>query len=588
MTVSPTVRFERLTAALADIDGFVALRLPRLDAPGVAVGLTDRERTLGFVCRGSADVASGTPIEPDTRFQIGSISKSFAAAVMLQEHDAGRVDLRAPVTDYVPWFAVRSRFGPITLHHLLSHTSGLIMGTEFTAEARGAVWALRETDTGSAPGERFWYSNDGYKLVGLALEAVTGRPVHELVAERIVAPLGMAATETTIRRDSRLPVATGYERRGDDRPAHGGRPLDVAPLVESCSADGSIVSSAADMLAYARLILNRGDAPGGRLLSEAAFGRWSAPEVEDPDEPGSFYGYGLVTRTIDGYACIGHSGGMVGFNSLLVTEIETGLGVIVLLNGSGDRMEIATYALAALRAALAGAPAPPPPPPVDPAAIGAAASDYAGEYVLAEAGGGGEGVVGQRPAGGERVAAGDDLRRERAAGDALRVDRLVFVARDGRLAVVAPSGAEVVLERRDDDLFLAPHLDWDRFHLRFERDDGGAVVALSFGPDWFARAGRSAPPAPVVDPSWTPLAGAYRSYNPWSPVFRVFCRRGRLWMVAPWLYPSDELELVPLADGRFRVGAAEWLPSRISFDTVIDGRAIRAVYDGAPFYRTFT
>ena len=573
MTVSLTARFEqleRLTAALADIDEFVALCLPRLDAPGVAVGLTDRERTLGFVCRGFADVASGTPVEPETRFQIGSISKSFAAAVMLQEHDAGRIDLLAPVTDYVPWFAVRSRFGPITLHHLLSHTRASIMGTEFTAEACGAVWALRETDTGSAPGERFWYSNDGYKLVGLALEAVTGRPVHELVAERIVAPLGMAATETTIRRDSRLRVATGYERRGDDRPSHAGRPLDVAPLVETCSADGSIVSSAADMLAYARLILNHGDAPGGRLLSQTAFECWSAPVIEDPDEPGSFYGYGLVTRTIDGHACIGHSGGMVGFNSLLVTEIETGLGVIVLLNGSGDRTEIATYALAALRAALAGAPAPPQAPPADPAAIGAAAADYAGEYVPVEAGLRGEGVAGV------------------AGADTSRDDRVVFAARDGRLVMVTPTGAEVVLERRDDDLFLARQPEWDRFHLRFERDDGGAVVAASFGPDWFARAGRSAPPPPVADPSWAPLAGTYRSYNPWSPVFRVFCRRGRLWMVAPWLYPSDELELVPLPGERFRVGAAEWLPSRISFDTVIDGRAIRAVYDGAPFYRTFT
>ncbi len=586
MNVSRTARLERLTAALADIDEFVALRLPRLDAPGVAVGLTDRERTLGFVCRGAADVASGTPVEPDTRFQIGSISKSFAAAVMLQEHDADRVDLRAPVTHYVPWFTVHSRFGPITLHHLLSHTSGLIMGTEFTAEARGAVWALRETDTGSAPGERFWYSNDGYKLVGLALEAVTGRPAHELVAERIVAPLGMTATQTTIRRDSRLPVATGYERRGDDRPAHAGLPLDVAPLIESCSADGSIVSSAADMLAYVRLILNRGDAPGGRLLSEAAFERWSAPVVEDPDEPGSFYGYGLVTRTIDGFACVGHSGGMVGFNSLLVTEIETGLGVIVLLNGSGDRMEIATYALAALRAALAGAPAPPPAPPADLAALGAEAADYAGEYVPAEVGPRGEGAVGLR---GEGVTGRRPGVHERVAGaDASRDDRLVFAARDGHLVMVTPAGAEIVLERRADDLFLAPQPEWDRFHLRFERDDGGAVVALSFGPDWFARAGHSAPPAPLGDPSWTPLAGTYRSYNPWSPVFRVFCRRGRLWMVAPWLYPSDELELVPLPGGRFRVGAAAWLPSRISFDTVIDGRAIRAVYDGAPFYRTFT
>jgi D-alanyl-D-alanine carboxypeptidase len=559
MAAPDTARLERVTAALAAIDEFVAARLPLLDTPGVAIGLTDREGALGFVCRGLADVASGTPVEPDTRFQIGSIGKSFAAAIVLQEHDAGRVDLQAPVTDYVPWFAVRSRFGPITLHHLLSHTSGLIMGTEFSAEARGAVWALRETDTGFAPGARFWYSNDGYKLVGLALEAVTGRPVHELVAQRLVAPLGMAATETVIRRDSLLPVATGYERRGDDRPAHTGRPLDVAPLVESCSADGSIVSSAADMLAYARFILNRGGAPGGRLLREAAFDRWSASVIEDPDESGSFYGYGLVSRTIDGYACIGHSGGMVGFNSLLLTEAETGLGVVVLLNGSGDRMEIATYALAAVRAALAGAPAPPPAPPADPAAIGAAAGEYVGEYVLAD----------------------PDAAVSPAA-------RLVFAARDGRLALVTPTGGEIVLERRDDDLFLAPQPDWDRFHLRFERDDGGAVVALSLGPDWYARAGHAAPSAPVADPSWAQLVGTYRSYNPWSPVFRVFSRRGRLLMVAPCLYPSDELELVPLPEGRFRVGAADWLPDRLWFDTVVDGRAIRAVYDGAPFYRTFT
>ena len=154
--------------------------------------------------------------------------------------------------------------------------------------------------------------------------------------------------------------------------------------------------------------------------------------------------------------------------------------------------------------------------------------------------------------------------------------------------LVTPTDDEIVLERRDSDLFLAPQPGWDRFHLRFERDHGVAVVALSSGPDWYARTGHTASPAPVADPAWARLVGTYRSYNPWSPVFRVFSRRGRLLMAAPWLYPSDELELVPLPEGGFRVGAADWLPSRISFDTVVDGRAIRAVCDGAPFYRTFT
>ena len=151
-----------------------------------------------------------------------------------------------------------------------------------------------------------------------------------------------------------------------------------------------------------------------------------------------------------------------------------------------------------------------------------------------------------------------------------------------------PSAGEIALERRGDDLFLTPHPDWDRFHLRFERDDGGAVVALSFGPAWLGREGRAPQAAPAPDPSWARLTGTYRSYDPWNPVFRVVSRRGRLLMVAPWLSPDDELELVPLSGGGFRVGAPGWLPDRLSFDTVIDGHATRAVYDGLPFYRTFT
>ncbi len=576
MTVADTAGLDRLTAALAAVDEFVAARLPRLGAPGVAIGLTDRERTLGFVCRGLADVAHGTPVEPGTRFQIGSISKSFAAAVLLQEHEAGRVDLHAPVTDYVPWFTVRSRFAPITLHHLLSHTSGLPMGTEFSAEARYALWSLRDIELSYAPGEHFLYSNDAYKLVGLALEAVTGRPVEALVAERIVAPLAMTDTETTIRRDSPLPVATGYQPLCDDRPAHAGRPLVEAPRVESRTADGSMVSSADDMLAYARLILNRGAAPGGRLLSDESFALWTAEVIEDPDEPGTFYGYGLVTRTLDGFACVGHSGGMVGFNSLLVTEPLTGLGVVVLLNGLDERMEIARYALSAVRAALAGAPVPPPAPPADPTFVGEAAAEYAGAYrapspAAAAARSRRAGAAALRPGGADPVH-----------------DRLTFSARDDRLFLRLPAGAEVALERRGNDLFLAPHADWDRFHLRFERDDGGAVVALSFGAEWFAREGRAPPAAPAPDPSWDELTGTYRSHDPWNPVFRVISRRGRLFMVAPWLYPADELELAPLPGGGFRVGSPEWLPDRLSFDTVIDGHATRAVYDGLPFYRTFT
>jgi hypothetical protein len=219
--------------------------------------------------------------------------------------------------------------------------------------------------------------------------------------------------------------------------------------------------------------------------------------------------------------------------------------------------------------------------------VGEAAVQYAGAYVAPPPA---EGVVR-----GARATPLDGAERPH--------DRLAFIARDGRLFLRLPAGPagdvgpagdseragiEVALERHGDGLFLAPHPDWDRFHLRFERDDDGAVVALSFGPQWFAREGRTPHAAPAPDPSWEQLTGAYRSHDPWNPVFRVISRRGRLLMVAPWLYPADEMDLVPLPGGGFRVGVPEWLPDRLTFGTVIDGHATRAVYDGTPFYHTFT
>ena len=76
-------------------------------------------------CAGFADAASGQPVRPETRFEIGSISKSFAAAVVMQEVEEGRLDLHVSINEILPWLELPEPFGPITLHHLLTHTSGL-------------------------------------------------------------------------------------------------------------------------------------------------------------------------------------------------------------------------------------------------------------------------------------------------------------------------------------------------------------------------------------------------------------------------------------------------------------------------------
>ena len=154
---------------------------------------------------------SATPVRPETRFQIGSISKSFSAIVAMQEVDAGRLDLHVSVNEILPWLELPEPFGPITLHHLFTHTAGLQTGTEDAPGFAGALHLLRMQPATSPPGERFHYSNDGYKIVGAVLEDITGLPIHELLAERLLGPLGMTSSVAAITDDIWTDHATGYE-----------------------------------------------------------------------------------------------------------------------------------------------------------------------------------------------------------------------------------------------------------------------------------------------------------------------------------------------------------------------------------------
>ena len=327
-----------------------------------------------------ADVASATPIRPETRFQIGSISKSFATIVAMQEVDAGRLDLHVSVNELLPWLALPEPFGPITMHHLLTHTAGLHTGTEDAPGFAGALQLLRRYPATSAPGERFHYSNDGYKIAGAVLEEMPGLPIHDLLAERLLGPLGMTASVAANTDEIWTDHATGYEPMLTDRPAQLRHPLAVAPRIVSNTADGSIVSTVVDMCAYAQLLLARGDRPdgrGGRILSEDGFTRLMASAVDDSDH--GRYGYGLWTEDVEGRTWFGHSGGMVGYTALLITLLDEGLACVILQNGGGDKRGVTGAALAAVRAGLAGDELPAPWAPPAATAI-PSGDDFVGTY----------------------------------------------------------------------------------------------------------------------------------------------------------------------------------------------------------------
>jgi D-alanyl-D-alanine carboxypeptidase len=538
--------------ALDRIRGFIDRHRAHLQAPGLSLALTDRVRTVGLITDGLADLAAGAPVREDHRFQIGSISKGFTAIALLQLREEGRVDLEAPLTEYLSWFDPGTSFAPITIHHLLTHTGGLITGMDFTGEAAHELWALREGGTGCPPGERMRYSNLGYKALGLVIERVTGRPWWEHVRERVLAPMGMGDADPIITTEIRHRLATGHTPRFDDRPWLPRHGWVEATWSESATADGTICATTDELATYCRFLLNDGRGPDGAVLSPESFALMTRPAAEDPDAPTNVFGYGVKWISEPGSRpVLGHSGGMLGFTSYALVDVEAGVGVTVLANASnGDPLLVARFAIACMAAEALGAPIPEVPEAEDPSAV-ANATDFVGEY-WSDAG-----------------------------------DEVVTVVAEGNRLFLG-SEPPVALLPAATDRFAVDDPELERFAIRFRRD-ADVVTGFHRGPDRFVNDRYGGPASFDPPQAWSAFVGHYRSWDPWGSNFRIYVRGGSLWIDAEEdvLDADPDRPLVPLADGSFHVGD-EHSPDRVAFDTVIDGNATRAIYDCGPFYRTFT
>ncbi|HEX6845297.1 MAG TPA: serine hydrolase domain-containing protein, partial [Actinomycetota bacterium] len=474
-----------LQEAFDRIGETVERQLPLTHAPGMAVAVTDGEEALGAVVRGLANVDRGMPVSPHTRFQIASMSKSFAGLVAVQEAAAGRLDLHLSVNELLPWLGLPEPFGPVTLHHLMTHTSGLGAGGDVAPWGTADAALVHREPPVWPPGSRAHYSNVAWKIVGHVLERVTGTPVARLMEDRVLRPLGMRDSDGWMVDEQRADCAVPYLPMRTDRPAHLNQPLAPAAWQTSTTTDGSIVSTVVDVCAYLRVLLARG-AP---LLEPDAFDRWIGPH-EDGEDPSFRYGYGWMVGDVEGSATVWHTGTNVGFNGLMAVRPDVGLGVAILMNGWGDRKRVAWYALDVVAAALAGValPAVPDLPAADRIEDAAA---FDGTFI-------GEG----------------------------RSWRLR--AEDGGVVLDAgPVG--VRLERLGTALLIAPHPALERYAITPVRE-GGEVVELGHGPSRYVREGGASTPATG---EWAALEGPYRSTSPWTPLLRVYERGGRLWLFTP-------------------------------------------------------
>ena len=441
----------------ARLDTVVRGRMEHARTPGLALALTDRQGLIGARHYGLADRLSSSPVRGETLFEIGSIGKSFTSVLVQQLRAEGRVDLDAPVAEYLPWFEVRSEFDPITVRHLLTHTAGIVVGSDITSDSRWDVWALRDTPAGSPPGERFRYSNVGYRALGFLVEDVLGGRYPDIVRSRILEPLGMAASEPAITNDMRARMATPHQDAADDRPPDPGVPLVPATWLETDTGDGSLACTAEDLATFARMLLNRGRGPTGPILSEEVFDDAVRPRFETGE--GWEYGMGVGTFHRDGHDLIGHGGSMVGFGSTMWADPAEGVGVTVLINGpdeGGFTEDVAAFALALARAERHGAPLPEVPPQPDRLAVGDPAL-FTGPYRGTDRG-------------------------------------FVVTGQDGRL-VLQWGNDRIPLESAGEDRFRAGHDDLSRFLLTFERDEGGPATRVWHGGTEYVRG--DVPPTPV-------------------------------------------------------------------------------------------
>jgi CubicO group peptidase (beta-lactamase class C family) len=207
---------------LAQLDGLAAGLLETGMAPAAAVALTTPEGTLTARTYGTASPAS--------RWPIGSIGKSFTAVIALQLADEGLLDLHAPVTHYLPWLSLRGRLAPVTTHHLLTHSAGVIESSDLAPASTYDVIALAATEPGFSPSEHRHYSNIGYRAVGVLLEAVTERPYADLLQRRVLDRLDMDSSHAVMVHDTRRLLPGGKRpllRRPPlaARPRSGARPL---------------------------------------------------------------------------------------------------------------------------------------------------------------------------------------------------------------------------------------------------------------------------------------------------------------------------------------------------------------------------
>jgi CubicO group peptidase (beta-lactamase class C family) len=329
--------------------------------PGLSIGLIKNGELVYSRGFGFRDIERGLPATPGTIYGIGSITKSFTALAILKLAEEGRLSLQDQVEKYIP-LRLRALNEPVLVHHLLTHSSGIpalgyaeafingVLNLDsswlplstpndvFTFMSHASEWAVAK------PGERFFYLNEGYVILGEIIRKVSGMPYDEYVARHILKPLGMGRTYFKADDVSKDPdVAVPYIVDEEGRRLASRFPFGI-------TSDGGLLSNVIDMSRYVAMLVNGGELNGVRVISREYLELAERKYIDVPwrvigDEG---YGYGLVVSdNFMGERLISHGGNVLVYTAYMAYMPARGVGVVVMANAQGYPLaNVGMYALA--------------------------------------------------------------------------------------------------------------------------------------------------------------------------------------------------------------------------------------------------
>jgi CubicO group peptidase (beta-lactamase class C family) len=352
-------------ALVARLDSLAGAAVAENRTAGLSVAVVHGQDTLLLKGYGKANIELNQATPDRAVYEIGSITKQFTAAAILQLRDEGKLSLDDDLTKYLPSFPTRGRHIPI--RRLLDHTSGIKGDIEFrTIAQRGGqdsiVAAIGREPFEFTTGDAMIYSNSGFILLGHVIEKASGMSYERYVEDRIFGRLGM--------KDSRY-CNTAEVVPGRTAGYQGSNLLQRAPDNDHRGpySAGSLCSSAGDLVTWLHAL------HGGEVMSPPSYQEMTTPSRLNDGTP-LRYGFGLsVDRDVGGARVIGHGGGIAGFASYSAWYPDAQLAVVVLMNSIGA---ISPQAIAS---ELAAQIIPRTPPPATRPYTGTDAASLIGIYV---------------------------------------------------------------------------------------------------------------------------------------------------------------------------------------------------------------